>query len=52
MTEITKTGAYGRNPVPNLSLEDQATEFPLYTAPNGKINVEVVLSDETIWLTQ
>jgi|TARA_Y100001968_G_scaffold314613_1_gene340221 hypothetical protein len=38
--------------VPNLSLEDQTTEFLLYTAPNGKIKVEVVLSNETIWLTQ
>lgn len=38
--------------MPNLSLEDQTTEFLLYTAPNGKIKVEVVLSNETIWLTQ
>ncbi len=38
--------------MPNLSLADQTTEFLLYTAPNGKIKVEVVLSNETIWLTQ
>ena len=38
--------------MPNLSLEDQTTEFLLYTAPNGKIKVEVGLSNETIWLTQ
>lgn len=38
--------------MPNLSLQDQATEFLLYTAPNGAIKVEVLLSGETIWLTQ
>jgi len=36
----------------NLSLQDQASEFLLYTAPNGDVKVEVLLSDETIWLTQ
>ena len=36
----------------NLSLQDQTTEFLLYTAPNGEIKVEVLLSNETIWLTQ
>lgn len=38
--------------VNNLSLQDQTTEFLLYTAPNGEIKVEVLLSNETIWLTQ
>ena len=38
--------------MPNLSLRDQATEFLLYTAPNGAIKVEVLLSGETLWLTQ
>lgn len=38
--------------MPNLSLQDQTTEFLLYTAPNGDIKVEVLLSNETIWLTQ
>src|SRR5690554_5675701 len=38
--------------MPNLSLQDQTTKFLLYTAPNGEIKVEVLLSDETIWLTQ
>jgi len=38
--------------MPNLSLQDQITEFLLYTAPNGEIKVEVLLSNETIWLTQ
>lgn len=35
-----------------LSLRDQTTEFLLYTAPNGAIKVEVLLNNETIWLTQ
>ena len=38
--------------MPNLSLQDQTTEFLLYTAPNGEIKVEVLLSGETLWLTQ
>jgi len=38
--------------MPNLSLQDQTTEFLLYTAPNGAIKVEVLLSNETIWLTR
>jgi hypothetical protein len=36
----------------NLTLQDQTTEFLLYTAPNGSIKVEVLLSNESIWLTQ
>lgn len=35
-----------------LSVKDQTSEFLLYTAPNGDIKVEVLLIDETIWLTQ
>lgn len=35
-----------------LSLQDQNSEFLLYTAPNGEVKVEVLLSGETIWLTQ
>lgn len=38
--------------MPNLTLQDQTTEFLLYTAPNGAVKVEVLLSNETIWLTQ
>lgn len=38
--------------MPDLSLQDQTTEFLLYTDPNGDIRVEVLLSNETIWLTQ
>lgn len=36
----------------HLSLQDQTTEFLLYTAPTGEVKVEVLLSDETLWLTQ
>lgn len=35
-----------------LSLQDQTTEFWLYTAPSGEVKVEVLLNNETIWLTQ
>lgn len=35
-----------------LTTQDQLTEFLLYTAPNGKVKVEVILHNETIWLTQ
>jgi len=38
--------------MPNLNLQNQTTEFLLYTAPNGEVKVEVLLSNETIWLTQ
>ncbi|MGO0307481.1 virulence RhuM family protein [Endozoicomonas acroporae] len=38
--------------MPDLNLQDQTTEFLLYTDPNGDIRVEVLLSNETIWLTQ
>lgn len=38
--------------MPSLSLQDQTSEFLLYTAPNGEVKVEVLLSGETIWLTQ
>jgi hypothetical protein len=35
-----------------LSLQDQSTEFLLYTAPGGEVKVEVLLNNETLWLTQ
>jgi hypothetical protein len=37
---------------PTLSVQDQSTEFLLYTAPSGQVKVEVLLSNETLWLTQ
>ena len=35
-----------------LTLEDETTNFLLYTTPNGDIKVEAILSNETIWLSQ
>jgi hypothetical protein len=35
-----------------LSTKDQLTDFLLYSTPNGKTNVEVILNDETVWLYQ
>lgn len=34
------------------SPQGAASEFLLYTAPDGGVKVEVILHDETIWLTQ
>jgi hypothetical protein len=39
-------------PHKSLSLQDQTTEFLLYTAASGEVKVEVLLSGETLWLTQ
>ncbi len=33
-------------------IDDQLTEFLLYTSPDGQIKVEVFLNEETIWLPQ
>lgn len=39
--------------MPNmLTTHDQTTEFLLYSAPSGEVKVEVLLNNETIWLTQ
>lgn len=35
-----------------ISMQDQLTEFLLYTSPNGDIKVEAFLHNETIWLSQ
>lgn len=35
-----------------LSIKDELTEFLLYTSPNGEVKVEVILNNETVWLTQ
>ena len=35
-----------------LSIKDELTEFLLYTAPGGNVKVEVILNNETVWLTQ
>ena len=33
-------------------MDKNFTEFLLYTAPSGKVKVEIFLRDENIWLTQ
>ena len=33
-----------------LSLQDQSTEFLLYTAPSGDVKAEALLNNETLWL--
>ena len=42
--------------MPSSKLTDQSpssmANFVLYAAPNGKVNLNVVLRDETVWLTQ
>lgn len=35
-----------------MTPRDEMSEFLLYTAPNGNVKVEVVLGEETVWLTQ
>lgn len=35
-----------------MSINDELTEFLLYTAPNGEVKVEIFLHDENVWLTQ
>lgn len=39
-------------PKHNLTSREQSTEFLLYTAHNGAVNVEVLLGNESIRLTQ
>jgi len=36
----------------NKNLPDKQSNFLLYTGTDGKVNVEVFLKDETVWLTQ
>ncbi|MDD4770539.1 MAG: virulence RhuM family protein [Bacteroidales bacterium] len=33
-------------------MKDELTDFLLYTTPNGEIKVEVILHNETVWLSQ
>jgi hypothetical protein len=35
-----------------LAIKDQSTEFLLYSTPNGEVKVEVLLNNDTLWLTQ
>ena len=36
----------------DLTIKDELTDFLLYTAPEGKVKVEVILNNETVWLPQ
>jgi hypothetical protein len=36
----------------SLNIQDELTEFLLYTAPSGDVKVEVLLNNETLWLNQ
>lgn len=47
---MSKDGFEGK--YPPLSVKDEVTDFLLYTAPNSEVKVEVLLNDETLWLTQ
>ena len=35
-----------------IAKQNTFTKFLLYTTPNGKVNVEILLRNENIWLTQ
>ncbi|OFX20042.1 MAG: cell filamentation protein Fic [Bacteroidetes bacterium GWA2_31_9] len=35
-----------------LNIKDELTDFLLYTSPNGNVKIEVILNNETVWLTQ
>ncbi|WP_133139389.1 virulence RhuM family protein [Legionella genomosp. 1] len=39
-------------PTKSLTIKDEITDFLLYTSPNGEVKVEVLLNNETLWLTQ
>ena len=41
-----------KNSYPPLSIQDEVTDFLFYTAPNSEVKVEVLLNNETLWLTQ
>jgi len=35
-----------------LGIQDELTDFLLYTSPKGDVKVEVLLNNETVWLSQ
>ena len=35
-----------------LSIKDELTDFLLYSTPEGNMKVEVILNEETVWLSQ
>ena len=42
----------GKEPTKSMTIKDELTDFLLYTSPNGQVKVEVLLNNETLWLTQ
>ncbi len=42
----------GKDRAMKNNLPDKQSNFLLYTGNDGKVNVEVFLKDETVWLTQ
>jgi hypothetical protein len=44
--KITKTHSRA------LSVNDELSEFLLYTTPDGKVKVEIFVQNESVWLTQ
>lgn len=36
----------------DLTVKDEMTEFLLYSTPNSEVKIEVLLNNETLWLTQ
>lgn len=36
----------------SITPKDELSDFLLYTAPNGEVKVEVILGEETVWLSQ
>jgi len=38
--------------VNQITIQDQLTEFLLYTTPNGEVKVEIFIQNESIWLAQ
>jgi len=41
-----------KNDNKSITVKDQMTEFLLYTAPSGKVKIEVFLHNENLWLPQ
>ena len=41
-----------KKPTKSITIKDELTDFLLYTSPNGQVKVEVLLNNETLWLTQ
>jgi hypothetical protein len=35
-----------------LEIKDELTDFLLYSSPSGEVKVEVILNNETVWLSQ